>query len=399
MAGNASVSRALVPVLCVAGLGAGTSNPTQHGRPRYYHGWDGLVAFYGKTVYEEAMEFDLSYHATAIGSLPHTDENEAFRLILRNFPHIPFWPQLPKRSFLEGMLVQYSEGFPSFRWDQGEQKVWVDTGHGFDRDVERFYRWIEDGDLEPFRIGEDYSKGLRILEELSSAGDPSALRYMKGQVVGPLTFGLSLTDQDRRPIFYDPTLREILINHLSAKARWMESRFNELLPGTTAVIFFDEPSLSSFGSAFSSLSREDVISSLNECFDAVKGLKGVHCCGNTDWGLLLETHLDILSFDAYGYFETVSLYPEKLRAFLERGGVLAWGLVPTNEAAAAETVESLLNRFKKGYETLLGKGIDHYLLRRTILTPSCGTASLPVPLAERVCQLTSETSKRLRSYA
>jgi len=343
------------------------------------------------------MEFEHVYHATGIGSLPHKDEKDAFRLILENFPSIPFWPQLPNRSFLEGMVVQYSEGFPSLKWDQREQKVWIDTSRDFDREVVTFYQWLEEGDLEPFRITETFSRGLRFLETLSLSKNRQQVGYVKGQVVGPITFGLSLTDPEQKPIFYDPTLRDILVKHLSAKARWMEKRFNELLPGTKTIIFFDEPSLSSFGSAFSSLNREDVILSLNECFSAVKGLKGVHCCGNTDWGLLLETNLDILSFDAFGYLETLSLYPEKVRTFLERGGILAWGLVPTREEdLVKENVESLVDRFKRGNETLQEKGVDRALLRRAILTPSCGTASLPVPLAERACHLTADVSRRLR---
>jgi methionine synthase II (cobalamin-independent) len=176
----------------------------------------------------------------------------------------------------------------------------------------------------------------------------------------------------------------------------MEKRFNELFPGTPTIIFFDEPSLSSFGSAFSGLNREDVIHSLNECFDAVKGFKGIHCCGNTDWSVLLSTNVDILSFDAYGYLGTLSLYPKELKTFLERGGLLAWGIVPTSEAILKEDAESLFNRFKEEVKILSKKGIDPALLQRAILTPSCGTASLPIHLAERACELTAEVSKRLR---
>jgi len=342
------------------------------------------------------MEFQYPFITTGIGSFPHQDEKEVFRLILKNFPEIPFWPQLPKRSFLEGMVVQYSEGFPSFRLNEREQRAWVDTSEGFDKAIERFYQSFENGELEPFCISEDFAKGLRMIEDLSSEEHRKEIKYIKGQVTGPITFGLSLTDQERKPIFYDPTLKDILIKHLSSKARWMEMKFNDLFPGTPTMISFDEPSLSSFGSAFSSLNREDVIHSLNECFDAVKGLKGIHCCGNTDWGVLLSTNLNFLSFDAYGYLETLSLYPKELKAFLGRGGILAWGIVPTSEAILKEDAQSLVERIKEGVETLSKKGIDPSLLQRAILTPSCGTASLSIPLSERVCQLTSEVSKRLR---
>ena len=342
------------------------------------------------------MEFQYPFVATGIGSFPHQDEKEVIPLILRNFPDIPFWPQLPKRSFLEGMVVQYSEGFPSLRWNEKEQRVWVDTSQGFDKEIERFYQHLEEGEFKPFEITKDFARGLRILKDLAPEDHRKELKYIKGQITGPITFGLALADPEGKSIFYDPTLRDILIKHLSLKAQWMEKRFNDLFPGIPTIIFFDEPSLSSFGSAFSGLNREEVVQSLNECFGAVKGLKGTHCCGNTDWSVLLSTNLDILSFDAYDYLETLSLYPKELKAFLERGGILAWGIIPTSEKVAKEDAHSLVVRFKRGIETLSNKGIDPVLLQRAILTPSCGTASLPISLAERVCQLTAEVSKRLR---
>ena len=342
------------------------------------------------------MEFKDPFIATGIGSFPHKDEKEVFRLIFKDFSEIPFWPHLPKRSFFEGMVVQYAQGFPSLKWDEKEQRVWVDTTQGFDNEVERFYGWLENGELEPFEMTEDFAIGLGILKELASQDCQKKMKYIKGQITGPITFGLSLMDQERRPIFYDPTLREILIKHLSSKAQWMQKRLSDLFPGTQTILFFDEPSLSSFGSAFSSLNRQEVILSLNECLDAIEGLKGVHCCGNTDWSLLLETRLDILSFDAFDYLEMLSLYPKDLKAFLERGGILAWGIVPTSEAILKEDAQSLVKRFKEGVERLSKKGIDQTLLQRAILTPSCGMASLSVPLAEKVCELTAEVSKRLR---
>jgi len=316
------------------------------------------------------MEFQYPFITTGIGSFPHQDEKQVFRLILKSFPEIPFWPQLPKRSFLEGMVVQYSEGFPSLRWSENEQRVWIETSHGFEKEIEKFYQHFQEGDLEPFQITEDFARGLRILKDLSSKDHRKEIKFIKGQITGPITFGLALADQDQKPVFYDPSLRDILVKHLSLKARWLEEKYNHLFPGIPTMIFFDEPSLSSFGSAFSGLNREDVIGSLNECFDTVKGLKGIHCCGNTDWSVLLATHLNILSFDAYDYLETLSLYPKDLKGFLERGGILAWGIVPTSEAIVREDAQSLVNRLKKGIENLSQKGIDPDLLQRAILTPS-----------------------------
>lgn len=342
------------------------------------------------------MEFKDSFIATGIGSFPHLDEREVFPLIRQDFPYIPFLPQLPRRSFLEGMVAQYSEGFPGLRLDEKEKRLWIDTSSGFENETERFYRAIEESDLSTFQISEDYARGLRLLKELSREEGHKKIKFIKAQITGPITFGLSLTDQEKRPIFYDSTWRDILIHHLSFKARWLEKTLKDLFPGIPTILFFDEPGLSAFGSAFSGLNQEDVILSLNECFCSIDGLKGVHCCGNTDWSLLLSTKLDILSFDAYGYLENLSLYPSELKAFLKRGGILAWGIVPTSEEILNEDAQSLVKRFEREVESLIKEGIDPELLKRAILTPSCGTASLPVELAERVCHLTAEVSKRLR---
>ena len=49
---------------------------------------------------------------TIIGSMPHRDAETAYAQITHYLKDIPVWPQLPKRSPLENMYIQYSEGFP-----------------------------------------------------------------------------------------------------------------------------------------------------------------------------------------------------------------------------------------------------------------------------------------------
>ena len=65
---------------------------------------------------------------------------------------------------------------------------------------------------------------------------------------------------------------------------------------------------------------------LDEVFAVIHiedGLAGVHCCGNTDWSLLLDSQVDIVSLDACSYMEQFSLYPVELKRFIGRGGVIA----------------------------------------------------------------------------
>jgi len=124
----------------------------------------------------------------------------------------------------------------------------------------------------------------------------------------------------------------------------------------------------------------------------------VHCCGNTDWPLVLSTSIDLLSFDAYNYAHTVSLLPREVTAFLDRGGSIAWGLIPNMEdQIAKETVGTLLKRFESYMDNLYRKGMDlDLLLERSMITPQCGLGGLDETNAERVLELLNGTVDAIR---
>jgi hypothetical protein len=164
------------------------------------------------------------------------------------------------------------------------------------------------------------------------------------------------------------------------------------------IVFVDEPYMSSFGSAFLSLNEGQVITLLEEVFAGIEGLKGVHCCGNTDWSLLLSTSVDILSLDAYEHTETLALYPDQLAEFLERGGIIAWGIVPASDQALEEDVDSLMERFDAALDLLLDKGFGRDdVLASSLIMPSCGCGSLKVETARRILELTGALSTALQT--
>jgi len=208
--------------------------------------------------------------------------------------------------------------------------------------------------------------------------------------------GLQVTDQDLRPVLYDEVLADALSKHLRLKATWMERQLRRL--NERVIISVDEPYLSAFGSAFISLSREQIIAALEEVFAGLTCLKAAHCCGNTDWSVVLETSVQVLSLDAYGYAESLSLYPEAVRSFLHRGGIIAWGIVPQDESAiTAATGASLLERLEAAWGLLTAKGIAlDDLLVSSLITPSCGLGPISPELAARGLELTAAVSKAAR---
>ena len=333
-------------------------------------------------------KFKAELQSLAAGSLPHTDPTAACRLNL-DLLDIPTWPQLPRRSFLENMYVQYSERFPGVV--VGNERIYVDRDRDLDPDLERLYVAYLMNDLEHAVISADYASGLyRFLE--MDLGQAAAI---KGQVTGPISWGLTVVDQNRRPVLYDDILAEAIAQHLRLKAAWIERELHKVSPRT--VMFVDEPYMAGFGSAFISLNHDQVVTLLEEVFAGIDGPKGVHCCGNTDWSLLLSTSVDILNIDAYSYAEALALYPEEVGAFLERGGIIAWGIVPASNTVLEETVDSLVDRFHSAVGLLTAKGLHQDdLLSAALIMPSCGCGSLPIETAERVFELTGKVAEALQ---
>jgi methionine synthase II (cobalamin-independent) len=345
--------------------------------------------------------------ATTIGSLPHTDATRGTALMFESTPEIPCWVQFPRRVFHENMMVQFTEGMPGLVED-GDQIYFDTAAPDFTEQLTDFYaRYLaatEGGDpvaLDSFGLSSQYAAGFAaFVARLPEQTAPPVM--LKGQVTGPFTLGTNLLDQDRRCSYYDDQLRDVIVKAVALKAVWQITRLSVF--GSQVMIFLDEPALLGFGSQiFLTVSREDVIRDLNEVAAAIHaqgGLAGIHCEANTDWSLLMETDLDILDFDAYDHMQAITLYPTELHAFLERGGSLGWGIVPTldREAAAIETLPSLLTRFDEGVERLVCKGFDrNLLLRRALITPSCGAGGvLTEPLAERVLSLLRQLSTTLR---
>ena len=333
---------------------------------------------------------------TAVGAMPHKNAEEAVELILQSLPTVPHIPQLSKLDPREQMWLQYTEGLPRFTVDFEQLTYKFNVSGDTSGDLERFYAaylQINEGQsAEHFEITGEYGAGIHLFLDRIKQGAPKP-PFIKVQVTGPLSFALTITDEEGKAIFYHPEFRDVAVKGMGLKAVWLVDLFK---PYTDKVIvFFDEPSLSAYGtSAYLGVSKDDVIESLNDVISMVSdrgGISGVHCCGNTDWGLLAETATRIINFDAVDYMESMAIYKEQLEKFLGRGGVLAWGAVPNDQRVEEESCETVIVRIKKGLDLLEGTGIDRNLLKqRMIVTPACGCSGLTIEQTQKAYAILSE---------
>jgi len=318
------------------------------------------------------------FTTTGIGSLPHRDPEEACRLVLDTCD-IPFWPQLPNMSFKESMVPQYSEGLPCIKVDEQRKTIWIEKDTC--DEIMKFYETCSEDST--VAISEDYARGLYAF--LKTIRDKH-FQMLKGHITGPLTFTLGLKDSGKKLIYFNEELREISLMLLKAKIRWQVEALKPY--AGRVIIFIDEPILTALGSSsYLGVDPDESLRLLRETSDAIEragGIPGIHCCSNADWPLVIKSDVRIINFDAYEYIDTIMIYPEEFTRFLQGGGYLAWGIVPTTESIKDVNLDLIKRHFESSIERLSKIVPSTLLLSQILLTPSCGAGSLSVEEAVKV---------------
>ena len=298
---------------------------------------------------------------TAMAVMPHRDVEQALEIALSL--DVPFWPQLPHLSYYEDMYVQASERFPGIVLDM-EKRTLRFSIDKFGIELEEALSHFEEP--EYFDVSKTYSAVYHRFLELDLSDRPA----IRGQLEGPISFGLNILDQDQRPILFNDTVRAFMLDFMARRINVQLNRLKALNPN--AFMFVDEPGLQYIFSAMSGydavLARRD----MEYFFAEVERPRGVHLCGNPDWDFLLGLDLDVLSLDVYSNGEIFVSYADAIRRFLERGGHLVWGIVPTNfEPFGKEGLQSLDIRLQSIWDNLTKKGVDReFLLARSMLSPA-----------------------------
>jgi hypothetical protein len=336
--------------------------------------------------------------ATGVGSVPFLDVETTCQHILKFFPDIPFWPQFVKLSHFEDMTIQASQRFPRIEMDTNKKSLFIHTIDTQDKELVSFYEHFIADDTEYFAISHEYAAGLYKLLELIENTPQSYGHFFKGQIVGPITFAGSLIDEKGKSALYNNEVMDTIVKGLAIKALWIVNKMS--LMNKVAILFIDEPYLSGFGSAFTPIQRGEVIRLLREVIDYLRArsdvLVGIHCCGNTDWSMIIETGVDIVNFDASDYMDYFLLYKKEIIKFLENGGTVAWGVVPTASFTGKETIDGLKMQLEKGLNTFYEWGIDRYTVaERSIITPACGVGAIDPNKAERIFELLSSLSSMM----
>jgi len=272
------------------------------------------------------------FATTAIGSFPYREVGPALRDLAALT--VPAAPQMVGLSFWEDMFWSALDGLPALTVDPDQRQVRA-RSQGREDELAAFYARFLAGERDFLALPPRSRLGWDAFLDRARSDPAFGPDYLKIQVLGPVTFGqMVLLDDGQKTLGDDPELLEATALALGGKAAWAAARIRAL--GRTPVVFLDEPGLTAFGSAFSTLSAESILKTMNTAGDVVRqggpALLGAHVCGNTDWSLLLGSNLDIVNFDAFAVLEQFCLYPGKSRPFWRKAAVSpgAWFRPPAS---------------------------------------------------------------------
>jgi hypothetical protein len=316
---------------------------------------------------------------------------QACEVMLKNFPEAPCVP------LLTDSLRLYLEGIPCVVIDREKRQLYFDLSR--EQELFEFYELYEENKVDNFAISKKYAPGLYALMDILKGSPHPELKLITFEIPGPFSWGISTLSNQGVPVWYDENIRDLLVKAMRMKIMWVEKYFAENLPGITVLIIVGEPSLSLLGSPFVSINKSEIPDAINNVLSAVKGLRAVHCCANINWSILTEGNMmQVINFDAFKFSENLALSSGMIGEFIERGGMIAWGVVPVDEETLVkQDIDSLTARFEQGVQLFVNEGIDRKrLLEHSFITPCCTTFTLPVDLAERAFRLTGEVSRRMQ---
>jgi hypothetical protein len=274
---------------------------------------------------------------TGIGSLPMTNPQTAIRFVADASPLVPFWPQLPQRFHLEGVIEQ----------GLGEIADLIEPrsgAYGYRAKPGSLNRLVSRLQNVPAALDETRAAGFFAFEEALAAGAFPRAVAIKGQIEGPITLAFHLFDGDRT-FAHNPFLVDAVASHVARLALWQFERLRRAqLP---VLLFIDEPGLCLASPSQLTAPGSDLIGALTRVIDATRwsgAVAGLHCCAAIPFAFLRRVNPDVFSFDAHRGMEAFFADPDA-RVFLRQAGNVAFGLVPTCSCLDGLTAENLFARW------------------------------------------------------
>ena len=311
-----------------------------------------------------------------MGIMPHKDVDKALDLALGL--DIPFWPQLPHVSLYEDMYIQTSQNLPGIEINFAKGRLAFHTAK-FQEGLEDYFAKMDQ--TETYALTPEYS----VVFQKFLSKDLERYRAIRGQITGPVSFGFKVLDENLKPIIYNDEVKSILFDFIQKK---VNLQYQELkAKNQNAFVWVDEPGLGYVFSGLSGYNDQQAKEDYYQFVQGIEGPKGMHLCAEVNLPYLLELGVEILSFDAFQIGFMPKQYTLSVAEFIKKGGVISWGVVPTEfktlEANDPEKLASLLSSYWEVVSENTDLSLDLIAQQALIAPARCCLVELTIEAAER----------------
>jgi hypothetical protein len=337
--------------------------------------------------YISRMPFSPAGAVTGIGSLPLTSVPLAINMVAEFSPEIPFWPQLPQLSAEESAIGQGLGCLAGLIEPRND-------GYGYEVKNNRIDSVVEALHQSTGELSAANAAGFRAFEAGLSSGKFESAVAVKGQIEGPITLSAYVFHQGR-PFLSDPALFAAIAFHVSQMICWQIERLKSA--GLPVLLFVDEPALC-LEAPETAVTEEQRLSALAVALQDARAhgaYAGLHCCAARPFERMCRAKPDILSFDAH---EGLNLFFSDWRAldFVNQGGIVAYGVVPTQPGLNAADSAGIFIRWLKAASAA---GDPQKFAQQAMITATCGLGLLDAASIVESFGVAHSISKLIRNLA
>jgi hypothetical protein len=329
--------------------------------------------------------------STGIGALPFLDPVKACDTVLELYPDIPYIPTLPNRDILESIVFCDSSLLPGRVIHEG--RLYVDSGKDSSAEMEQIYIDFMEGSSQRYALSADYASAFTEMMRRDLSGS----MLLKCQITGPVTFGMQVVDCEKRPVYYDDQFADVLSKMTALRAMWCEKAMGTISGVQKTLVVLNEPYLAALGSSVIPIDRDAVISGWNDISSLVSGGLGIHCCSNTDWNFIISLDPSVISFDAYTGATEFLLYMDDIIGYMEKGGVIAWGIVPADPGTfSSVSLDMLIEKYCAIREQVVSVMDPVLFDAQSMITPTCGIRFADEPQSIAIMEESVAVSRHIR---
>lgn len=343
----------------------------------------------------------LNFKNLPISNLPYEDVTLCKQMMLRLYENVPYLAELPKIDPNDNIVKRTVENLPGITYK--DKKLIIEDCYGSSfikcaQELDQVFNSDDENKLDAYSSSSPF---WELYTEMLKRIQP---KYTVIRLLGAYSFAEAVFNVSTSTMLREKAYRKYIIQAIGVKALWFINKIKSLSPETKVILLFEEQQLYKFGSLkrnHEDITKDTIVSLFTKIFQKIQkagGLIGVQSFEKCNWQLVLDSNVDLISFDAYNNPNSLNIISDRLGTFLAKGGYINWGIVPANNEKTIRSmnVDTAYKLFTKAIEDLSAEGISlDLLLRNSTVSVQDNLVNIPLLFAEKALMIENQLGKKI----